>query len=276
MRLSPITTEGAQESIALFAAGKTDLAVARGDLNLPAECRVGCHPAQECRRAVVGARASDKGQETVGAEGQDTGCAGRASRRRDRTDRGQRQAAARHPEGVRHRSGKGRGQPVRHQPDCRDGARSVARRVHGGRPAQEQDHGGRHRRNRHSPRRTQIPADRRRRCDREEEPDLRIRGNPRQHFQLFPGASRRQGRYRQHQSSDHRAEVAVGHGGRPPSPGSSLPIASNWRGNSQPPRRSRNPTPTRMPRCRPMQALPPISTATNGRFSKSTPTTSGA
>jgi len=36
VRLSPITTEGAAESIALFAAGKTELAVARGDLNLPA------------------------------------------------------------------------------------------------------------------------------------------------------------------------------------------------------------------------------------------------
>lgn len=36
VRLSPITTEGSVESIALFAAGKTDLAVARGDLNLPA------------------------------------------------------------------------------------------------------------------------------------------------------------------------------------------------------------------------------------------------
>jgi TRAP-type uncharacterized transport system substrate-binding protein len=36
VRLSPITTEGATESIALFTASKTDLAVARGDLNLPA------------------------------------------------------------------------------------------------------------------------------------------------------------------------------------------------------------------------------------------------
>ena len=36
IRLSTITTEGAAESIALFAASKTDLAVARGDLNLPA------------------------------------------------------------------------------------------------------------------------------------------------------------------------------------------------------------------------------------------------
>ena len=35
VRLSLITTDGANESIALFTAGKTDLAVARGDLNLP-------------------------------------------------------------------------------------------------------------------------------------------------------------------------------------------------------------------------------------------------
>ena len=36
VRLSPIATEGPTESIALFAASKADLAVARGDLNLPA------------------------------------------------------------------------------------------------------------------------------------------------------------------------------------------------------------------------------------------------
>jgi TRAP transporter TAXI family solute receptor len=37
VRLAPITTEGATESIALLAAGKTDLAVARGDLEMPAD-----------------------------------------------------------------------------------------------------------------------------------------------------------------------------------------------------------------------------------------------
>jgi TRAP transporter TAXI family solute receptor len=36
IRLTPITTDGSAESIAMFAAGKTDLAVARGDLGLPA------------------------------------------------------------------------------------------------------------------------------------------------------------------------------------------------------------------------------------------------
>jgi TRAP transporter TAXI family solute receptor len=36
VRLTPITTEGTTESIALLASGKTDLAVARGDLAMPA------------------------------------------------------------------------------------------------------------------------------------------------------------------------------------------------------------------------------------------------
>src|SRR5882724_4316713 len=37
VRLAPITTEGATESIALLASSKTDLAVARGDLEMPAD-----------------------------------------------------------------------------------------------------------------------------------------------------------------------------------------------------------------------------------------------
>ncbi|MHB8271811.1 TAXI family TRAP transporter solute-binding subunit [Bradyrhizobium sp.] len=37
VRLAPVTTEGATESIALLAAGKADLAVARGDLTMPAD-----------------------------------------------------------------------------------------------------------------------------------------------------------------------------------------------------------------------------------------------
>ena len=37
IRLTPITTDGASESIALLGASKADLAVARGDLNLPPE-----------------------------------------------------------------------------------------------------------------------------------------------------------------------------------------------------------------------------------------------
>jgi TRAP transporter TAXI family solute receptor len=37
VRLAPITTEGAAESIALLKAGKADLAVARGDLEMPAD-----------------------------------------------------------------------------------------------------------------------------------------------------------------------------------------------------------------------------------------------
>ncbi|MEA2899043.1 MAG: hypothetical protein QOJ84_4658 [Bradyrhizobium sp.] len=37
VRLAPLTTEGATESIALLASSKTDLAVARGDLEMPAD-----------------------------------------------------------------------------------------------------------------------------------------------------------------------------------------------------------------------------------------------
>src|SRR5947209_17614922 len=37
VRLAPITADGASESIALLAAGKADLAVARGDLEMPAD-----------------------------------------------------------------------------------------------------------------------------------------------------------------------------------------------------------------------------------------------
>lgn len=40
VRLAPITTEGTAESIALFTDGKADLAVARGDLNLPANAEL--------------------------------------------------------------------------------------------------------------------------------------------------------------------------------------------------------------------------------------------
>src|SRR3954467_3308869 len=36
VRLTPITTEGTPESLALLTTGKADLAVARGDLNVPA------------------------------------------------------------------------------------------------------------------------------------------------------------------------------------------------------------------------------------------------
>ncbi|MTV16700.1 TAXI family TRAP transporter solute-binding subunit, partial [Bradyrhizobium sp. BR2003] len=39
VRLSPITTEGAAESLALLGSGKADLAVGRGDLSLPADAQ---------------------------------------------------------------------------------------------------------------------------------------------------------------------------------------------------------------------------------------------
>ncbi len=40
VRLSPITTEGAAESLALLGAGKADLAVGRGDLSMPTDAQM--------------------------------------------------------------------------------------------------------------------------------------------------------------------------------------------------------------------------------------------
>src|SRR6202521_4491726 len=39
VRLSPITTDGAAEALALLGTAKADLAVARGDLNMPADAQ---------------------------------------------------------------------------------------------------------------------------------------------------------------------------------------------------------------------------------------------
>ena len=146
VRLSLVTTEGTAESIALFTAGKADLAVARGDLNLPTNAEL----VAILRKNVVVLWAPSglpaKGsKKQSGTQDQESRRTRRPPRRRDRADAGQCHAAARDPERVRHQSRQGHDQPVCHQPDQRDGARSVGRRLHGGRPAQEQDHRGRDR-----------------------------------------------------------------------------------------------------------------------------------
>ena len=95
VRLSLVTTEGAAESIALFTAGKADLAVARGDLNLPANAEFGRHPAQECRRAVDAFRPSrQRLEEATDTQDQESRRTRRPPRRRDRADAGQCHAAA--------------------------------------------------------------------------------------------------------------------------------------------------------------------------------------
>ena len=110
VRLTPVTTEGAAESIALFTAGKADLAVARGDLNLPANAE----SVAILRKNVVvlwapsgAAPKGSKKKATPKIKKSRRTC--RSPRRRDRTDTGQRHAAAGDPEGVRDRPGQGGG-----------------------------------------------------------------------------------------------------------------------------------------------------------------------
>ncbi|MFY9954077.1 TAXI family TRAP transporter solute-binding subunit [Bradyrhizobium sp.] len=61
VRLSPIVTDGAVESLALLGAGKADLAVARGDLNMPGEAQIVAIVRQNFVVLWSASRPSDKG-----------------------------------------------------------------------------------------------------------------------------------------------------------------------------------------------------------------------
>ena len=167
IRLTPVTTDGAAESIALFAAGKTELAVARGDLNLPANAESvailrknvvvlwsapGLPGKNGKKQTAVKVKSLDE------LAGHKVGVIGRT------------QANVTLLRVILTESGinpdKVTVSPVRHQPDRRDGEGSDDRRLHGGRPAQQQDHRGRDHGNGCGARRTEIPADRRFRSDR--------------------------------------------------------------------------------------------------------------
>src|ERR1700681_643563 len=96
VRLAPIVTEGATESIALLAASKADMAVARGDLDLPASAT----SVAILRKNVVvlWAPSGQRLQEAAGAENQGARRSRRSPRRRDRADPGQCHLAAGDPD----------------------------------------------------------------------------------------------------------------------------------------------------------------------------------
>ena len=95
VRLSLVTTEGTTESIALFTAGKADLAVARGDLNLPANAEL----VAILRKNVVvlwapSGLARQGLEEAADTQDQESRRTRRPPRRRDRADAGQCHVAA--------------------------------------------------------------------------------------------------------------------------------------------------------------------------------------
>ncbi len=173
IRLAPITTDGAAESVALLTAGKADLAVARGDLNLPTIAE----SVAILRKNVVVLWAP-------------SGLAPKGSKKQPTPKIKSLDELAGHRVGVigrtqanvtllrviltefGHQPRQSDGRPVRHQPDCRDGARPEHRRIHGGRPAQQQDHRGCHHGDGNEPWRTEISSDRRLGGDRPETPAL--------------------------------------------------------------------------------------------------------
>ncbi len=169
VRLSTVVTENAAESIAALTRSKVDMAVARADLNLPANADA----VAILRKNVVvlwapsGLRAkgsrrppTPKIKSLDDLDGHRIGVIGQTDANVTLLRVILKQ--------FRRQSRQGRGDAIRRQPDRRNGARYDARCLHGGRPARQQDHRGRDRRDGRRTGRAEIPADRRFRGNRRE------------------------------------------------------------------------------------------------------------
>ncbi len=125
VRLLSITTDGAVEALALLGAGKADLAVGRGDLEMPADAQT---VAIVRKNFVVlwapSGLAGKSSKKKARAENQGDRRSRRAQGRRDRPDAGERRAATGHPERLRRGGGQGRGDALWHGPNRGAGARS--------------------------------------------------------------------------------------------------------------------------------------------------------
>ena len=191
IRLAPISTEGAVESVALLAASKTDMAVARGDLDMPADAQ----SVAILRKNVVVLWAPSglpaKGSKKTPTpkikslddlQGHRVAVIGRT------------QANVTLLRVILSESGiapdKVTVVQFAHQSDQRNGPRSDHRCLHGGGTAGQQDYRRRHRRDRARAGRTQISSHR---CIRGDCPEASSCMNPRK-FPEAPSVRRRRGR----------------------------------------------------------------------------------
>ena len=276
VRLHPIVTDGAIESIALLAANKADLAVARGDLDLPADAQsvailrknvvvlwsVGGLPAKGAKKPPA-----PKIKELGDLAGHRVGVIGRTKTnvtllRVILTESGvnpdkvavtqfattQIAEMARDPS-IEAFMAVG---PL----DSKITIEAIAATA----KARGEPNSCRSRSRRRSPRNTRSTKPRRSPAA----PSVRCRRAP------------RQDRYRQRQPPDHRAEDIVGYRGRRLRPAivHRAPVTGPGKCPRQP--RSRSRIPTRTPRCRRIRVRRPISTAMNVPSLKNTPTMSGA
>ena len=140
IRLRPVPTEGATASAQSLAEGKADLAIIRGDLDVPKNAQavatlrknVAVLWVPPAAKAVKGKKAPPKITKIAQLAGQ--------PHRRDRPHAGQRQSVEDDPAAIRRRSEQGRDHPV----PCRRGRGShpqpEGRRLDRGGPGQQQDH----------------------------------------------------------------------------------------------------------------------------------------
>ncbi len=171
VRLRPLQTDGASASAKALADGNADLAIIRGDLDVPKNAQAVATLRKNV--AVLWVPPAAKGKQEVRPEDHQNSAARRTPRRCRRPHRGQCQFAQGHPPSVWRRSGQGRHRSIsghrgrgRHpQPE---GGRLSRRRT-----GQQQDHRGCHQRIDARRRYADIPRDRFRRGDRAEPPGLR-------------------------------------------------------------------------------------------------------
>ena len=111
VRLRPIQTDGAAASAKVLAEGKADLAIIRGDLDVPKNAQAVATLRKNVAVLWVPPPAKGKGKK-AGCEDHQDLAACRPPRRRRRPHPGQCQSAEGDPAAIRRRSGQGRDHPV--------------------------------------------------------------------------------------------------------------------------------------------------------------------
>ena len=114
VRLRPVQTDGAVASATLLGDGKADLAIIRGDLDVPKNAQAVATLRKNVAVLWVPPAGQDQGQEGRARHHEDRP-ARRAPHRRRRPHPGQCQSAQGDPAAIRRRSGKGRDHPVPRQ-----------------------------------------------------------------------------------------------------------------------------------------------------------------
>ena len=140
IRLRPVPTDGATASAQALAEGKADLAIIRGDLDVPKNAQaVATLRKNVAVLWVPPAAKAVKGKKAPAKDHQDR-AARRKAHRRHRPHAGQRQSVEGDPAAIWRRPEQGRDRPVPRRRSGGGDPQPEGRRLDRGRPGQQQDH----------------------------------------------------------------------------------------------------------------------------------------